>query len=68
MSYKVSKPAIKAGEQAVLELTYIPVMLKEQNEQVTVLSNDIVMPNLRLTLKANVVESLANRNMLREGE
>jgi hypothetical protein len=68
VSYKVSKPTIKAGEQAVLELTYIPVMLKEQNEQVTVLSNDIVMPNLRLTLKANVVESLANRNMLREGE
>ncbi len=68
VSYKVSKPAIKPGEQAVLELTYIPLMLKEQNEQVTILSNDIVMPNLRLTLKANVVESLANRNMLREGE
>ncbi|MBC5774929.1 DUF1573 domain-containing protein [Pontibacter sp. KCTC 32443] len=68
VSYKVSKPAIKAGEQAVLELTYIPVMLKEQNEPVTVLSNDIIMPNLRLTLKADIVESLANRNMLREGE
>ncbi|HEY4652289.1 MAG TPA: DUF1573 domain-containing protein [Pontibacter sp.] len=68
VSYKVSKPALKAGEQAVLELTYIPMMLKEQNEQVTVLSNDIVMPNLRLTLKADVAESLANRNMLREGE
>jgi len=67
VSYKVSKPAIKAGEQAVLELTYIPVVLREQNEQVTILSNDIIMPNLRLTIKADVVEGQANRNMLREG-
>ncbi|MEJ8755729.1 DUF1573 domain-containing protein [Pontibacter sp. H259] len=68
VSYKVSKPAIKAGEQAVLELTYIPLMLREQNEQVTILSNDIIMPNLRLTLKADVVEGEANRNMQSEGK
>ncbi|WP_235925689.1 DUF1573 domain-containing protein [Pontibacter burrus] len=68
VSYKVSKPALKAGEQAVLELTYIPLMLKEQNEQITVLSNDIVMPNLRLTLKADVIEKQASKDMLREGK
>ncbi|MBB6611965.1 DUF1573 domain-containing protein [Pontibacter sp. Tf4] len=68
VSYKVSKPALKAGEQAVLELTYIPLVLKEQIEQVTVLSNDIVMPNLRLTLKADVVEGTATKNTIREGK
>ncbi|MCC9167944.1 DUF1573 domain-containing protein [Pontibacter harenae] len=67
VSYKVSEPAIKPGQQAILELTYVPAMLKEQNEVVTILSNDIVMPDLKLTLKANVVESLVSRNMLREG-
>lgn len=67
VTYKVSQPAIKPGQQATLELTYIPTMLKEQNEVVTIVSNDIVMPDLKLTLKANVVESLAQKNMLREG-
>ncbi|MCC9135934.1 DUF1573 domain-containing protein [Pontibacter silvestris] len=67
VSYKVSEPEIKAGQQAILELTYTPMLLKEQNEVVTVLSNDIVMPGLKLMLKAEVVESLASKNMLREG-
>ncbi|WP_299823326.1 DUF1573 domain-containing protein [uncultured Pontibacter sp.] len=67
VSYQVSQPSIKPGQTATLELTYVPTMLKEQNEVVTVVSNDIVMPDLKLTLKANVVESLASKNMLREG-
>jgi hypothetical protein len=67
VSYKVSVPTLKPGQQATLELTYVPVVLKEQNEVVTILSNDIIMPDLKLTLKANVVESLTSKNMLREG-
>jgi hypothetical protein len=67
VSYKVSKPSLKPGQQAILELTYVPTMLKEQNEVVSIISNDIVMPDLKLTLKATVVESLAQKNMLREG-
>ncbi|MFD2245224.1 DUF1573 domain-containing protein [Pontibacter ruber] len=67
VSYKVSEPALKAGQQAFLELTYVPSMLKEQNEVVHIISNDIIMPDLKLTLKANVVENLATKNMLREG-
>jgi hypothetical protein len=66
VTYKVSQPSIKPGQQATLELTYVPTMLREQNEVVTIVSNDIVMPDLKLTLKANVVESLAQKNMLRE--
>jgi hypothetical protein len=67
VTYKVSQASIKPGQQANLELTYIPTMLKEQNEVVQIISNDIVMPDLKLTLKATVVESLAQKNMLREG-
>ena len=67
VSFKVSQPSIKPGQTATLELTYVPMMLKEQNEVVTIISNDIVMPDLKLTLKAHVVDSLASKNMLREG-
>ncbi len=68
--HRVSKAEIKAGEVATLELRYAPAMLGEQNEVVTVLSNDLIMPNLKLTLKATVVEAKeakASKDMLREG-
>lgn len=67
VSYQTSVSEIKAGEVATLELTYIPAVLKEQNEVVNVFSNDIITPSLKLTLKADVVESSASKNMLREG-
>ncbi|MFD2512532.1 DUF1573 domain-containing protein [Pontibacter locisalis] len=68
VSFKVSEQNIKAGQTATLELTYVPMVLKDQNEVVNILSNDIIMPDIRLTLRANVVESLATQNMLREGK
>lgn len=68
VSYRMSEPALKPGQTATLELTFVPTVLKEQNEVVTVISNDIMMPDLRLTLKADVEESLAPQNMLKEGK
>ncbi|GAA4436665.1 hypothetical protein GCM10023188_29990 [Pontibacter saemangeumensis] len=67
VQYRVSEPAIKSGQTALLELRYSAAVLEEQSEEVTVFSNDIVVPTLRLTLKANVVERQAPQNMLREG-
>lgn len=67
VSYRTSVPEIKAGQVATLELTYVPGVLKEQIEEVTVLSNDIVMPRLRLKLKANVTEAKVIKDMAREG-
>ncbi|ARS34734.1 hypothetical protein CA264_04355 [Pontibacter actiniarum] len=67
ITYRTSVSELKAGEVATLELTYVPAVLKEQKEIVTVLSNDIVVPSLKLTLKADVVEGQAPKNMLREG-
>ncbi|QCR21710.1 DUF1573 domain-containing protein [Pontibacter sp. SGAir0037] len=67
ISYRISEPALKPGQQGILELMYKPSVLNDQNEVVTVLSNDIIMPDLRLTLKATVVESLVTKNMIREG-
>ncbi|MCX2740760.1 DUF1573 domain-containing protein [Pontibacter anaerobius] len=65
--YRTSKAEIKPGEVATLELRYIPALLGEQNEVVTVLSNDLIMPNLRLTLKAKVTEAKATKDMVKEG-
>ncbi|GAB3812996.1 hypothetical protein GCM10028895_04580 [Pontibacter rugosus] len=67
ISYRTSVPELKAGEVATLELTYVPAMLSQQKEIVTVLSNDIIMPSIKLTLKAEVTEGTASKNMLREG-
>ncbi|MDX5348327.1 MAG: DUF1573 domain-containing protein [Hymenobacteraceae bacterium] len=66
VSFKVTPEAIKPGQQGTLELFYVPRMLKEQNEVVTIESNDIVSDNLKITLKADVVENLASPNMLKE--
>ncbi|TPE43295.1 DUF1573 domain-containing protein [Pontibacter mangrovi] len=65
--YRTSRAEIKPGEVATLELRYVPAMLGEQIEEVTVLSNDIVMPALRLRLKAQVVAGKASKDTLREG-
>lgn len=68
VTYRSSVAEIKAGQVATLELTYVPALLKEQTEIVTVTSNDIIMPTLRLTLKADVQENKASKNMIRERE
>lgn len=68
IQYRVSEKSLKPGQTALLELRYTAAVLNEQSEQVTVFSNDIVVPTLRLTLKANVIEPQAPQNMLREGK
>jgi hypothetical protein len=68
VTFKVSEPSLKPGQTAILELTYVPAVLKEQIEVVNIFSNDIIMPDVRLTLRANVVETLATQNMLRESK
>ncbi|MCJ8167422.1 DUF1573 domain-containing protein [Pontibacter sp. E15-1] len=68
VQYRVSEPALKPGQTALVELRYSATVLGEQSEEVTVLSNDIVVPMLRFTLKANVTKRQAPENMLRKGE
>jgi hypothetical protein len=66
VNYSVSKSTLAPGEKAVLELNYSPRALQQQNEVVTVYSNDLKTPGTKITLQANVVESLASQNMLKE--
>lgn len=66
VSYAVSKQNLAPGEKTVLELTYSPKTLQQQNEVVTVYSNDLKTLGTKITLQVNVVESLSSQNMLKE--
>jgi hypothetical protein len=66
VSYSADKFSLAPGEKAVLELKYSPRALQQQNEVVTVYSNDLKTPGTKITLQANVVESLSSQNMLKE--
>ena len=66
VTYKSLTPKIKPGSEGVLELTYIPRVLGDQTEAVKIASNDIVTPDLSLSLKAKVVQSLSAQSVLKE--
>lgn len=68
VSYTLSKPAVKPGETAQLELKYTPRKASQGvgSEVVTLHTNDLNKPTLSLTLQANVVESLASQSALKE--
>jgi len=66
VTHKTSKTSIKPGEQATLELRYSPRKLNQQNEQITINTNDLNTPSQSILLQANVVESLAQQSILRE--
>jgi hypothetical protein len=66
VTYQLSQSAIAPGEQATLELRYTPRFVTEAPEKVTIVSNDLKTPATQITLQAQVVESLASGNMLKE--
>ncbi len=66
VAYTVSSSSIEPGAKATIELRYSPIAAGAQNETVTIYSNDLRTPATKFTLQANVVESLASQNMLRE--
>jgi hypothetical protein len=66
VSYSADKLTLAPGEKTVLELKYNPRTLQQQNEIVTLYSNDLKTPGTQITLQANVVESLSSQNMLKE--
>lgn len=67
VTYTISKESIKPKESAVLDLIYTPKSLGDIEDVVTITSNDIVNKNIQVKLKANVVNSLAQPNLMKEG-
>jgi len=63
--YKMAPAVIKPGQSGKLELTYNPQVLQNRIETVTLVSNDITGSPATITLKANVVESLAKQSAVK---
>jgi hypothetical protein len=66
VNYTLDKNAIAPGEKAILDIKYTPKSLQQQNEKVTLFSNDLRNPMFQFVLQALVVESLASQNILKE--
>jgi hypothetical protein len=57
---------IKSGKAAVVELIYQPRVLGDKTEAVSLLSNDVVSPEVKVSLKAKVVASLTAKSVIKE--
>jgi hypothetical protein len=68
VTYKTLPEGIAPGETGTISLTYQPQALGERSEVVSLYSNDLSAPDVKVTLKATVVKSLAEPSMLREAD
>lgn len=66
VTLKSEPKPIKPGQSGVLELQYAQRQVGQMSDVVTLMSNDITGPDAKLTLKANIVQSLTQQNMLKE--
>ncbi|MDJ1467845.1 DUF1573 domain-containing protein [Xanthocytophaga flava] len=66
VTFKGPASGVKSGEKGTLELRYSPRTLNQQNERVTITTNDLNNSTQVIMLQATVVESLAQQNILRE--
>jgi len=66
VTFKTLTPKIKPGKEGVVELTYTPRVLGNQIEAVTISSNDIITPEVKVSLKAKVVQSLSAQSVIKE--
>jgi hypothetical protein len=57
--HKLSSDALEAGESSVLNVTYIANAIGKFQKYLTVYSNDVNSPSVKLTIKGNVVRRLA---------
>lgn len=68
VAYKTLPEGIAPGETGTITLSYTPRELGERIETVALYSNDLSAADVKVTLKATVVKSLAEQSMLREAD
>lgn len=66
VTFKSEQAAIAPGQKGTIELRYTPRMVTQEDEVISVFTNDLKNPMSKITLKADVVESLSSQNMLKE--
>ncbi|WP_400191385.1 DUF1573 domain-containing protein [Hymenobacter sp. B81] len=67
VNFKTLPKAIQPGQSATIELQYGQRQIGQMVDVVTLHSNDITAPDPKITLRANVVQSLSQQSMLKEG-
>ncbi len=65
---KALPEGIAPGETATIQLTYTAREIGERADVVEFYSNDLSAPDVKVTIKASVVKSLAERSILREAD
>jgi len=66
VSFKSLSQKIQPGTEGIVELTYTPRVLGEQIGAVTISSNDMITPAVKVSLKAKVVQSLSAQSIVKE--
>lgn len=66
VGYKTAPQPVKPGQSSMLELVYTPQRAGQQQEAVTIGTNDL-NGDVKLALRANVVKDLNGGSMVREG-
>ena len=64
---KTLPKALAPGQSGVVELQYGQRQVGQMNDVVTLHSNDITGGDAKIALKANIVQSLSQQSMLKEG-
>ncbi|KAA9339369.1 DUF1573 domain-containing protein [Hymenobacter busanensis] len=67
ISFKNTPKPIAPGQSAVVELVYGQRQIGQMTDVVTLHSNDITAPDPKITLRANILQSLSQQSMLKEG-
>ncbi len=67
VNYTISKQEIAPSETVELDLSYAPKNQGEQNDIVTLSTNDIVSPAQTIVFQANVVPSFGNSGIMKQG-
>jgi P pilus assembly chaperone PapD len=67
VNFKNAPKALKPGESTTVELVYSQRATGQMSDVVTLHSNDITAPDPKISLKANIVQSLSQQSMVKEG-
>ena len=61
-----STKAVQPGKSAKLKLLYGPKAMGEKNVNASILTNDLAAPETKISISAEVVESLTDKSILKE--
>jgi|JI81BgreenRNA_FD_contig_91_1074773_length_1257_multi_2_in_0_out_0_1 hypothetical protein len=68
ITHNVSQQIIKPSESATIEIIFAPTQVNSKDETVMIYTNSNTQPQVTITLKGEVVQSLAGGSLLKEAD